>query len=256
MERKSNPNLSACVSLRNSLLRVALMFLAFSLAPVFAYAQTTSASSLPIDLDHVVAVVGDQAVLQSDVEEEMRFTALQSTGLPASENTPEHALNRLIDRALIDNERLLQPSFSAVNEAQVQRALYELKKTIPACVHAACSTIAGWRRFLAAHGFTEQQAHDRILQRLQLLKFIDWRFGSAVRITQKDVQAYYNTVLLAEFTHETISPPPLANVANRIRQILQQQRITGLMDDWLKSLRAQGEVHIVDPAYGSVGGPS
>lgn len=231
-----------------------LFFFVFFFATCSARAQSTP--SQPVELDHVVAVVGDQAILQSDVEEEMRFTALQSNVLPTSQNTPLHALDRLIDRALINKERLLQPSFSTVTDVQVETAIAELKKTIPACIAADCSTYVGWKKFLESQGFTLQQAHDRVLERLQILKFIDWRFGSAVRITQKDVETYYQSVLLPEFTHETLSPPPLPRVSHRIREILQQQRITGLMDDWLKDLRTQGEVHIIDPAYASVGGAS
>ncbi len=263
MKRLSNSVPLPCRSRVNRPRLRAPMAVFLLLAVVFftangTYAQsappTDSPSSSPVELDHVVAVVGDLAILQSDIEEEMRFTALQSTVLPASQNTPPHALNRLIDRALIDKERLLQPSFSAVTEPQVQAALDDLKKTIPACTPADCALYVGWKNFLATQGFTLQQAHDRVLERLQILKFIDWRFGSAVRITQKDVETYYQSVLLPEYAREKISPPPLPSVAHRVREILQQQRITDLMDDWLKNLRTQGEVHIIDPAYASVGG--
>jgi peptidyl-prolyl cis-trans isomerase SurA len=43
--------------------------------------------------------------------------------------------------------------------------------------------------------------------------------------------------------------PPLAKLSARIREILLQQKISVLLEDWLKSLRAEDEVHIVDPAY-------
>lgn len=208
----------------------------------------------PVELDHVVAVVADQAILQSDVEDEMRFTALQSGALPVSENTPERALNRLIDRDLIDNERSLQPAFSSVSSQQVDVSIADLKKDIPACAHAACSTPEGWKAFLQTQNFTQQEIYDRMQERLQIIKFIDWRFGSTIRITQKDIRTYYQQVLLPEFAHEKTAPPPVEKVSARIREILQQQRITGLLDDWLKSLRSQGEVHIVDSRYASVGG--
>ena len=207
-----------------------------------------------VELDHVVAVVADRAILQSDVVEEMHFISLQATSLPATVNTPDSALNRLIDRMLIDNERMLQPQFSTVSNQQVDASIAELKKDIPACAHGACSTSDGWKEFLQAQGFTEQGVEDRMRDRLQILKFIDWRFGSTTRTTQKEVRAYYETVLLPEFAREKKTPPPIGQLSTRIREILQQQKITGMLDEWLKSLRSQGEVHIVDPAYASVGG--
>ncbi len=220
-------------------------------------AQTQSSqTSQATELDHVVAVVGEQAILQSDVEDEMRFTALQSAILPASENTPQSALNRLIDRALIDNERALQPSFSVVTDAQVQQSIADLKKNLPACAHATCSTDKGWQVALQTEEFTPQEVSDRMRERLQVLKFIDWRFGSTTRISQKEVQDYYQQVLLPEFARNKASAPPLKKVSARIWEILLQQHITGLLDDWLKNLRNEGEVHIVDSAYASVGGAS
>ncbi|HEX4020104.1 MAG TPA: SurA N-terminal domain-containing protein [Acidobacteriaceae bacterium] len=209
-----------------------------------------------VELDHVVAIVGDQVILQSDLEDEMRFTALQSSALPASENTDEDALNRLIDRDLINRERLLQPAFSVVSNQQVDASIVQLKKDIPACAHDACSTSDGWKAFLQTQGFTEQEVYDRMRQRLQILKFINWRFGATVRVSQADVKTYYQKVLLPEFAHEKTDPPPVGKVAARIREILQQQHITALLNDWLKNLRSQGEVHIVDRAYASVGGSS
>ena len=208
------------------------------------------------ELDHLVAVVGDQAVLQSDVDDEMRFTALQSIALPAAQNTPQNALARLIDRTLIDEERALQPSFSKVSDAQVEESIADLKKDIPACAHAACSSAAGWKAFLQSQGFTRQEVQDRMKERMQILKFIDWRFGSTIRVTPEEIRAYYQAVLLPQFAKEKATPPPMDKVTSRIREILEQQHITTLLDEWLKGLRSQGEVHIVDPAYASVGGAS
>ncbi len=224
-------------------------------------AQTRSSQPLDkdhqaLELDHVVAVVGEQAILQSDVEDEMRFTALQSATLPASENTPQSALNRLIDRLLIDNERALQSTFSVVSDAQVQQSIADLKKNLPACAHVACSTDKGWQDVLQTEEFTPQEVSDRMRERLQVLKFINWRFGSTIRISQKEVQTYYQQVLLPEFAQNKAPAPPLNKVSARIWEILLQQHITGLLNDWLKNLRSEGEVHIVDSAYAGVGGAS
>jgi peptidyl-prolyl cis-trans isomerase SurA len=39
-------------------------------------------------------------------------------------------------------------------------------------------------------------------------------------------------------------------IAPRIEEILLQQRVNVLLRDWLKSLRDQGSVQILDAAYG------
>ncbi len=66
-------------------------------------------------LDRVVADVDGQAILASDVDDEMRFSALQPGVEPAQDNTPQRALNRVIDRTLIDQQRALQPGVAVVS---------------------------------------------------------------------------------------------------------------------------------------------
>ena len=48
-----------------------------------------------------------------------------------------------------------------------------------------------------------------------------------------------------------MSAPPLDSVSSRIEEILLQQHVNVLLQDWLKSLRDQGNVIILDPALGN-----
>ncbi len=50
-----------------------------------------------------------------------------------------------------------------------------------------------------------------------------------------------------------VSRPPLAAVSSRIEEILLQQRVSSLLLEWLQSLKSEGSVSILDPAYGQVG---
>lgn len=202
-------------------------------------------------LDRVVAVVNESAILASDVDEEMRFTALQSEDEPAADNTPQHALSRLIDRALIDQERVLQPGLSDVAQTEVDSAILELRKTIPACKQYQCTTDAGWLAFLKAHEFTLNEVEKRVRERLEILKFMNLRFGAAVRISREDVQQYYAQTLVPELQRNHAAVPDMQSVAPQIRGVLRQQRINVMVDEWLKGLRAEGDLHILDAAYGN-----
>jgi hypothetical protein len=44
-----------------------------------------------------------------------------------------------------------------------------------------------------------------------------------------------------------MAPPAEATIADRIQEILLQQQVDKLLDDWLTSLRAQGSVRILKP---------
>jgi peptidyl-prolyl cis-trans isomerase SurA len=82
---------------------------------------------------------------------------------------------------------------------------------------------------------------------MQLLKFIEVRFRNGVKIKDDEVQAYYEKTLLPEYAKRKATPPPLEAVKKRIEEILLQQQVGALLEDWLKSLRAQGSVRIMVP---------
>ena len=42
-----------------------------------------------------------------------------------------------------------------------------------------------------------------------------------------------------------MAPPAEAAISDRIQEILLQQQVTDLLEEWLKTLRAQGSVSIV-----------
>ena len=200
-------------------------------------------------LDRVVADVDGQAILASDVDDEMRFAALQPGFEPPSDNTPQRALDRVIDRTLIDQQRALQPGVAAVSEKEVDDAIAEMRKQISSARNVDCETDAGWRTFLAQHGFTPAEIEDRMRERLAILKFIDVRFGVVVQVSNADVRKYYEHVLTPQLKKDKAPTPELNAVAPRIREILRQQQVSGMIDEWLKSLRAEGQVQILDPAY-------
>lgn len=202
-------------------------------------------------LDRVVAVVDDQAILASDVDAEMRFAAFQPAAEPAADNTPERALERVLDRTLIDEQRVLQPGLAEVTRKEIDQSIATMRATLPACVQYKCKTDAGWQAFIAAHGFTQQQVADRIRERLAILKFIDLRFGVAARVPNPDVKKYYDQVLKPQLDRNHAAVPQYAAVAPRIREILRQQQVGVMLDQWLKSLRNEEHVRILDSAYGN-----
>src|SRR5580692_7401359 len=71
-------------------------------APAEAPAASAAppSSSTPVILDRVAAVINDAVILESDVQEEMRFADLQGA-LESGESARQGALDRLIDRYLI-----------------------------------------------------------------------------------------------------------------------------------------------------------
>jgi hypothetical protein len=208
------------------------------------------ASALPtVELDHVVANIGSNVILQSDVEQEMRLSALEPLQVLPGQNTPDSALRRLIDRTLILEQMKQQQQPVGTPMPEVRKSLEELRRQIPACAKFHCETAPGWDAFLKSHGLTPEMVEQRWSQRMAMLHFIDLRFRSGIRISPEQIAAYDQKTLVPALEKNHEKAPPLADVSARIQEILLQQQVSGLFQDWLSSLRDQGDVRIVDPAY-------
>jgi len=213
-----------------------------------------SAAPLPpgaVVLDHVVAVINGSVILESDVQEEIRYGILQPFSVNPARNTPQRALQRLIDRALIVQQMQATQAATPPPPEEVQHRLKELRTVIPQCAQYHCQTESGWQAFLKAHGLTEHEVEKHWTDRMTILAFIQSRFGSGVRITPQEIADYYHKTLVPELHGQ--KPPSLASVSDRIQEILLQQRVSSLLLEWLQSLKSEGSVSILDPAYGQVG---
>ncbi len=197
-------------------------------------------------VDRIVAVVNGDLVLESDLEEEERFTKLYPYGDTAGKSLREQALTRVINRTLIMQQMAGFPQ-PPVTDAQVDKEEADLRKDLPECARATCTSDAGWKAFLTENGFTEDELRDRLRQRAEVLHFIEQRFRSAVRISDKQISDFYTTTMLPEYAKQHAPAPPLDTVHDRIQELLLQQQVSSMLDDWLKSLRDSGRVRILQP---------
>ncbi len=224
---------------------------ALAAGAVSARAQTQAPSppAGAVKLDHVVAAIGTNVILESDVREEMQFSALEPLRVLPGEDTPDRALRRLIDRTLILEQMKLQQQPVTTPAPQVQQAIEQLRQEIPDCSRYHCETQQGWDSFLQVHDLTQKLVGERWSQRMAILRFIDVRFRAGIRISKQQIANYYAKTLLPALAKTHEPAPPLADVSPRIEEILLQQQVSSLFQDWLASLRDQGNVRIVDPTY-------
>jgi parvulin-like peptidyl-prolyl isomerase len=196
-------------------------------------------------LDRLVAVVNGDVILESDLDEERRFEEVQPYR-SGTTFTRDRIVERLIDRTLIQQQSSEEPE-QAVADKDLDTQIVSLRKDIPACKQYHCETDAGWKKYLGDHGFTEVEFRARWKVRMRLLKFIEARFRSGIAIQDSEIQAYYDKTMLPEYAKRNVTPPKLDTIQKRIEEVLLQQEVGALLQDWLKSLRAQGSVKILTP---------
>jgi len=197
-------------------------------------------------LDYIVAIVNQDVILESDVQEEMHFSAFEPFHEQSAQTARNQALQRLINRTLILQQERLQP-VAPVTDAEVQAEIDELRKAIPACAEYACDTEQGWQRFLAANDFTEQELLARWRERMEVLAFIEMRFRSGVRISPQQIEDFYKQTMLPAYVKDHATPPPLSELSDRIKEVLLERQVTSMLNDWLKTLREQGSVRTLQP---------
>jgi len=217
-------------------------FAAFALfCAISAFAQA------PQELDSVIAVVNNQVILASDLDFEMHVFKLLPIG-SRRDLTPASSLERLTTRALIEQQILQQdPHGMDVSPKDLNDSLDELRQSLPACKQHDCATDAGWASYLATLGLTPERVAGYWARRMAVLRFIELRFRSGIRITPEEIAAYYKDTLVPKYARPE-DAPPLEKISPRIQEVLLQQRVNLLLNDWLKSLQDQGQVEILDPA--------
>jgi peptidyl-prolyl cis-trans isomerase SurA len=216
----------------------------FAVAAMVVALHGVAVAGQRVTLDRVVAVVNGDVILESDLEAEKRFAAFQPFSEP--DTSRDQLIERLIDRDLILQQLKLQPE-PPITDAQVDAQLAVLRKGIPACAAYQCETDAGWAKFIIEQGVTLDELRERWRMELGVLRFVDERFRMGIRILQPEIDAYYQKTLVPAYERRKVAPPAEAKISDRIQEILLQQRVTSMLDDWLKTLRAQGSVSIVKP---------
>jgi hypothetical protein len=218
----------------------------------YGTAQAPAAGTV-VMLDKVVAVVNNHAILESDIGDEIRLSVLDPDRGGMGVLTRQAALQQLIARALIQQQiRQEDESATEPSRGEIDARLTEIRKELPACVRVNCASDEGWKAFLSSHGLTAERVESYLRFRLEILRFIELRFRQGIQISPKEIETYYHNTLLPQYAAgEAI--PTLDKVSPRIQEILLQQQVNVLFDEWLQNLRKQGDVEVLDPALATPG---
>lgn len=223
-------------------------FAALLLPSVWGQDQNQPAQGDATTIDRVVAVVNRQTILESDLQDEVQLSVLEPSPNGQEKMTAPQALDRLISRALIQQQmRQEDLQVTKPTPEEVAARIEEKRNELPACVRADCRSDAGWKMFLARHDLTPARVESYTRTRIEILSFIELRFRQGIRIAPEEIEKYYRETLLPQYPAGQ-NPPPLEQVSARVEEILLEQQVNVLFDNWLANLRKQGQIEILDPA--------
>ena len=202
-----------------------------------------SAASPAQMLDRVVAAVGNTAITASDVEAEYRLELFLDGKAPsagANAGAFNQVRQRMIDRILLEEEVRADGIKVTPDDPAIAARLGELRKKYP-----------GDRSFedsLKSLGMSGEALKSVLAEEEAILRLIDQRLRPQATAEPAEIEAYYRDTLVPRLQKENQSAPPLPEVESRIREILVQQKIDNLLDEWLKRLRNRGDVRVFGSA--------
>ena len=206
-----------------------LQLVLFILIAASCYAQV---------VDRMVAVVNKRVILESELEQNARVEFLMA-GKPLAQLTQAEkvaVLDRLIDRSLLEQQIARTEMLDATPEELAAR-LAEVRKQLP-----GAQTDEGWRKVLHDYELSQRDIEESLQSQIRILRFIDLRFRSLVRVEPSDVETYYRDKLVPQLRAQGSPEPPLAQVSTRIENILVEQGIDEMLERWLETLRGQAHI--------------
>ncbi len=208
-----------------------LVFLLLLLAPLAAAGEL---------VDRIVARVNHRVILESEVEDSLRYQAMVAGRQPGPFNPQDRkqAIDRLVDQALIE-EQIDHATFVRASKQDIDQQIADLRQQLP-----AAADDPGWRALLARYGLTEQDVAEVVAEQVDISRFVDNRFRPNIHIDKRSIESYYQEQFIPELRKRGARDVPLSEVSGKIEKILVEQRINELMGLWLRNLRLQEEVQV------------
>lgn len=225
--------------IKKFILSVTLTFLVPAIFPVLISAQQV--------VDKTVATVSDgvrtELITYSDLLWELALQPNVPLTPPTSEDL-NRALQLVINQRLFALEAQRLPD-AEPDEAEVKKEIQRILKGFP-----DFPSTAEFERRLRIVGFSsinDDNFQEIMEKRVEIDKYLNFRFRSFVVITAEDEARYYRDVYTPEFRRDNrgLLLPPLDDVRARINQILTEERIARDIERFLDDSKRRAEIVIL-----------
>ena len=194
-------------------------------------------------VDRMVAVDnGGELITYSDLLWQLALQPNVPIDNPRLEDL-RRALELLIDQRLVVQEADKLPHVHAT-EQETKDAETELIKRFP--------SQAEFQRRLERVGLTAAQLREIIHQRIDMEKYLDFRFRSFTVVTPQEVEAYYREVYVPRHrrTRPGVVVPELKDIYNALQSELIENKIESDTDNFLEEARAAAQITVLDETLG------
>ncbi|HMF58504.1 MAG TPA: SurA N-terminal domain-containing protein [Pyrinomonadaceae bacterium] len=211
-----------------------LLLLVISLPALGQGAATASGRVV----DRMVATVNGELITYSDLLWQLALQPGNPLDNPSSEALTR-ALNLLIGQTLIAQEAEKIPTISPSDD-EVNRALADLIRQFP--------SRAEFEERMQRVGLTAEELRDIIRRRVEIEKYLDFRFRSFVVVTDRETSDYYSHVYVPRFRQRAPGRilPTLAEARAEIERTLTEGKIETAMNEFLDTARDRADIVILN----------
>ena len=191
-------------------------------------------------LDRIAIVVNNQIIKDSDIDRDIRVTALlNGDRLDFGPAARKQAASRLIDQALLRREMEVA-QYPQAKPEEVQQTLEQVRKQ-------RFGSEAVYNAALQQYGISDAQLRRQLEWQTTVLRFIEQRFRPGVLISDQEIQQYF-TQHAAEFRQHTGGKPVvLDDVRDTIEQQLAGDRVNQQFFAWLEQARKLANLKYLEP---------
>lgn len=189
-------------------------------------------------LDRIVAVVGDEIILESEVN---RFSGSLIIPRNSGETAGEYrdrVLNELITDLLRERELRSTGGFEP-DPREVEKRYEAIAQRVESREGKPYSEV------LLAAGVTVGEAKNWVRRAIALDTYLRDRLLPRIRITQKEIEEFYEGPFRIEARARGLpSLPPLADIQDQLVVLVRERRLNAEIERWTEELRQKTRIVI------------
>jgi hypothetical protein len=199
---------------------IRVLLAAFALA---ANAQMFAAQEV---IDRIVARVENDIILWSDLRAISRYQRF----VDGKSESDAQLLDRMIDQWVVRTEAETS-RFPHPAAAEVDRSMERLRSSFSSDVE--------YENRKKESGLSDAELRGMLAAQLYLSNYLDSRFRPAVQVDSKEIEDFYQSVVVPRAKTRGQEPPSLEASRDAIQEALVQHGINEQADRWLKESRSR-----------------
>ncbi len=205
---------------------------------IFAICLILSASyAFGSEIDRLLVAVNGKAITEGDLNVARGLNAVIFYDKNAQPSSRDEEISRLVDLELMRQE-LKNFRVTHGDEGKVQARLQSLREVY--------AQKGGLSILLQKLGIDESELIAYLQFESSMTSFVDFQFRPFVKVSEEEIKKYYAERLTEQLRKAKVNLPPLAQVADRIEEILREEKINVLLDQWIKDIRRSSRIEHFD----------